>query len=75
MVLETTNRNGKRWNINELLQLEREYDLLELNVHQIASNHSRSVDSIMYRLETEGIIDSWKNARGFSPRRSPRNKS
>jgi len=37
--------------------------------------HSRTVDAIMYRLETEGIIDDWENARGFSPRRSPRNKA
>uniref|UniRef100_A0A6C0E3J1 Uncharacterized protein n=1 Tax=viral metagenome TaxID=1070528 RepID=A0A6C0E3J1_9ZZZZ len=75
MVLETTNRNGKRWNTNELLQLEREYELLELNVQQIALKHLRTVDSIIYRLESEGIIDGWENARGFSPRRSPRNKT
>lgn len=59
-------RVGNRWNVNELLQLEREYDLLELNVQQIASNHARTVEAIIYRLETEGIIDSWENARGFS---------
>lgn len=68
-------RVGNRWNVNELLQLEREYDLLELNVQQIATNHARTVEAIIYRLETEGIIDSWENARGFSPRRSPRNKA
>jgi len=73
MVLEKINRNGLRWNINELLKLEREYDLLELNVQQIAFNHSRTIESVMYRLESEGLINNWENARGFSPRRSPRN--
>ena len=31
----------------------------------IAENHKRSETSILYKLESEGLIDSWNNARGF----------
>jgi hypothetical protein len=58
-------RSGKKWSINELLALEREYELLELDVQKIALTHERSVEAILSKLESEGIISSWNDARGY----------
>ena len=58
-------RQGNKWTINELISLQREYELLELTVQEIADKHQRSETAILYKLESEGIIDSWNNARGF----------
>ena len=60
-------RTGNKWTINELLALQREYELLEWNIQKIALKHSRSIESILYKLEEEGFILSWCNARGFNP--------
>ena len=60
-----TTRSGKRWNINELLSLQREYELLEWSVQQIAEKHERTVEAILFKLEAEGFITSWNEARGF----------
>lgn len=59
------NRNGNRWTINELLSLQREYELLEWSIQDIAVKHQRTERAILFRLESEGIITSWNNARGF----------
>jgi hypothetical protein len=59
-------RSGKRWNINEVLRLQREYELLEMNVYQIAKKHQRSVIAVVCRLETEGFITDSASARGYS---------
>lgn len=58
-------RQGNKWTINELISLQREYELLELTVKQIADKHQRSETAILYRLESEGLIESWNSARGF----------
>ena len=58
-------RNGNRWTVNELLSLQREYELLEWSVQQIAEKHQRTERAILFRLESEGIITSWNDARGF----------
>ena len=58
-------RNGNKWTVNELLSLQREYELLEMDIQQIALKHKRSVRAILFRLETEGFIDCWHDARGF----------
>jgi len=58
-------RCGNKWTVNELLALQREYELLEMSIQQIAIKHERSVTAILFRLETEGFIDSWNSARGF----------
>ena len=60
-----TTRSGNRWNINELLSLQREYELLEWSVQQIAEKHQRTVEAILFKLEAEGFISSWNEARGF----------
>lgn len=58
-------RYGKKWTINEILSLEREYTLLEWTVQQIAKKHKRSIKAILCKLEAEAFIDSWNEARGF----------
>jgi hypothetical protein len=53
----TTNMRYKnRWTINETLTLQREYELLEWSVQQIAVKHRRSVRAIMCKLEVEGFM-------------------
>ena len=59
-------RSGNRWTINELISLQREYELLEWTVGQISEKHQRSVEAILYKLESEGFISSWNVARGFN---------
>jgi hypothetical protein len=51
-------RHYNKWTVNELLQLQREYELLNLSIPEIAKNHERTEDSILYRLQEEEIIDS-----------------
>jgi TATA-binding protein-associated factor Taf7 len=63
--MNTNKRNGNRWTVNELLSLQREYELLEWNIQQIAEKHQRTERAILFRLESEGIITSWNDARGF----------
>jgi hypothetical protein len=58
-------RSGNKWSIPELITLQREYELLELNVDEISRRHKRSVFAILARLESEGIIDVWATARGY----------
>jgi len=63
--MQAYKRHGNRWTVNELLSLQREYELLEWTVKQIAEKHQRSVNSILFKLEEEGYINSWDSARGF----------
>ena len=58
-------RANKRWTINETLRLQREYELLGMNVTQIAAAHERSADAIAHRLEYEGFIEKWIDAKGY----------
>jgi len=50
-------RFGNRWTINECLQLEREFDLLELSIDEIAEKHQRTPNAIMIKLDSEGHAD------------------
>jgi hypothetical protein len=59
-------RHGNRWNVNEVLSLQREYELLEWTVQQIADKHNRSVMSIVYKLHAEGFTASLLEARGYT---------
>ena len=52
----TNKRNGKRWTVNECLQLQREYELLQLSIEDIASLHQRTTNAIIYKLELEGFM-------------------
>jgi len=58
MITNLNLRFGKKWTIPELIALEREYDLLELTVQEIAERHHRTVSAIEARLAYEGFIDS-----------------
>lgn len=50
-------RNGKRWTVNECIQLQREFELLQLSVAEIALRHQRTPNAIMYKLDQEGLAD------------------
>ena len=59
-------RHGNRWNVDEVLSLQREYELLEWTVQQIADKHKRSVLSIVHKLHSEGFTDGLFQARGYT---------
>ena len=46
-------RLGRPWTINECLQLEREFELLQLPLSEIATLHKRTIHAIMYKLDKE----------------------
>lgn len=50
-------RNGKRWNIPEIIRLQREYELLNLPIDQIAKLHERTIYAIMAKVEQEEFKD------------------
>ena len=54
----TYKRRYKKWTINEHLALEREYELLNMSVPQIAKKHKRTISAILYQLHNEGLIDN-----------------
>jgi hypothetical protein len=55
--MSTYTRNRKRWTINECIELQREYELLELSIDEIAMKHKRTPKAIMFRLDHEGFAD------------------
>lgn len=59
-------RNHFKWSINELLRLQREYELLEYDVFEIADLHQRSVSAIVFKLNSENIIKDIYHARGLN---------
>ncbi len=61
-----TPRNGKRWSVNEILRLQREYELLELDVSKIAELHGRNEQSILFRLVKEGFAENFESIRGYN---------
>ena len=61
----TPTRNGFKWNVNELLSLQREYELLQLPIQEIAERHNRTVDAILYKLYNENIIAANVVPRGY----------
>ena len=50
-------RIGKRWNINECLNLQREFELLTLSIDEIAIKHKRTPNAIMCKLDEEGLAE------------------
>jgi len=48
-------RNGKPWTVAETIRLERECELLELSVEEIAELHSRTIRAIMFKLDAENL--------------------
>jgi len=59
-------RNGKKWTTSEILSLQREYELLNLSVSEIAQKHQRSVQSILFKLHAEGLTPSLYEAKGYT---------
>ena len=55
----TPKRHGNRWTVNELITLQREVELLNMPVAEIAERHQRTVESISYRVEQEGFANSY----------------
>lgn len=49
-------RNNFKWSINEILKLEREYELLGLSLDEIATAHKRTKCAIFFRLVQEGYL-------------------
>jgi hypothetical protein len=72
--MSTCKRHGKKWTVNEVIALQREYELLELTVQDIADRHLRTVKSIMFKLHAEGLISSLNEARGFTTSNQNDNK-
>ena len=55
--MTTANRFGKRWTINECLQLQREYELLGWSIDTIAAKHQRTPNAIMFKLDEEELAN------------------
>jgi len=64
-MVSTPSRHCFNWTIPENLRLEREYDLLELDVNAIAKMHGRSIHAIVHQLQAENIINRVADARGY----------
>lgn len=50
-------RAGNHWTVNECLQLQREFELLNLSIDEIADRHKRTPSAIMNKLDREGLAD------------------
>jgi hypothetical protein len=48
-------RHGNTWTIPEILRLQREWELLELSVLEIANLHQRTANSIVFKLLSENF--------------------
>ena len=51
--MSTYKRNGFKWTVPETLRLQREYELLNLDIYEISLRHQRTPKSIAYKLITE----------------------
>jgi hypothetical protein len=50
-------RIGNKWTVNEILSLQREFELLGWDIDRIAEKHGRTANAIMYKLDQEGFAD------------------
>jgi len=73
--MATPRRNGFKWTITEINTLQREYELLELDIQQIAAKHERTVESILYKLYNERFIEEFIIARGYPEYNESDNKN
>lgn len=55
--MSTRSRIGNKWTVNEVLSLQREFELLGWDIDQIAKKHARTANAIMYKLDQEGFAD------------------
>lgn len=56
-IMSQYTRNRKRWTINECLNLQREFELLELSIDEISLKHKRTPNAIMQKLDKEGFAN------------------
>ena len=54
---QNNQRYGFKWSFNEVLSLQREFELLGWDIEQIAQKHQRTPNAIMYKLDQEGFAD------------------
>lgn len=59
-------RHNRRWNVNEELKLQREYELLQMTIQDIAKSHQRTEDAILCKLQKEGYIKRLSEASGYT---------
>ena len=59
--MSTYSRSGYRWTINEILSLQREFELLGLSIDEIAERHKRTPLAILYKLDQENFADVFNN--------------
>lgn len=50
-------RSGFKWSVNEILSLQREFELLQWDINTIAQKHKRTPDAIMFKLSQEGFAN------------------
>jgi hypothetical protein len=55
--MTTYKRFGNRWTVNECLQLQREFELLNLSIDEISVRHQRTPNAIMLKLDQENLAD------------------
>jgi hypothetical protein len=55
--IDKMNRAGFKWTVNEILSLQREFELLGWSIDEIATKHKRTPYAIMYKLDQEGFAD------------------
>ena len=55
--MNTHSRNGFKWSVNEILSLQREFELLGWSIDEIAQKHNRTPNSIMHKLDQEGFAE------------------
>ena len=55
--IDKMDRAGFKWTVNEILSLQREFELLGWTIDQIALKHKRTPNAIMYKLYQEGFAD------------------
>jgi len=56
-IMTAYKRTGNRWTINEMLQLQREFELLNMPLEEIAAVHQRTPNAILFKLDQEGFAD------------------
>jgi hypothetical protein len=57
----TPKRHGIRWTVTELITLQREVELLNMPMDEIAQRHQRTVEAIHYKIEQEGFVIGTSN--------------
>jgi hypothetical protein len=55
--MDKCKRFRKRWTIKECLDLQREFELLQLSIDDIALRHKRTPGAIMFKLDEQSFAD------------------